>query len=330
MFDVAWSELDRSFEPDHLTALWIPKLAAPVAGEVQRFADLVVRLRAECPWDREQTHSSLTRHLLEESYEVLEALNALDESTGAGYDHLEEELGDLLFQIVFHSTLASEQGAFTLADVARGIHDKLVRRHPHVFGTVDVDGSADVVANWEQIKQAEKGRASVFDGIPSELPALLHARSRCRRRRRASGSIRRSSPPHSLTRSTPSDRNQTPTRSVACSWPAWASLGPTTSIPKLPCAPRPSGSATPVRPSRGDRRHQPPASDIARPTQIFWVVLSSYGPARTPRSSRRSAGGCRRWPSKLDPELLGRVVVVWASDTAQIFRAGVVGRVVGQ
>jgi len=175
VMEVDWSELDRSFEPDHLTALWIPRLTAPVAGEVQRFVELVARLRAECPWDREQTHASLTRHLLEESYEVLEALAALDESTGDGYDHLEEELGDLLFQIVFHTTLAGEQGAFTLADVARGIHDKLVRRHPHVFGSVEVAGSADVVTNWEEIKKAEKGRASIFDGIPSELPALLHA-----------------------------------------------------------------------------------------------------------------------------------------------------------
>ncbi len=175
VFDVAWSELDRSFEPDHLTALWIPKLGAPVAGEVQRFVELVARLRAECPWDREQTHASLTRHLLEESYEVLEALDSLDASSSAGYEHLEEELGDLLFQIVFHTTLATEQGAFTLADVARGIHDKLVHRHPHVFGTVEVDGSADVVVNWEQIKKVEKGRLSVFDGIPSVLPALLYA-----------------------------------------------------------------------------------------------------------------------------------------------------------
>ncbi len=175
VFEVAWSELDRSFEPDHLTALWIPVLAAPVAAEVTRFVELVTRLRADCPWDREQTHTSLTRHLLEESYEVLEAIAALDESTGDGYGHLEEELGDLLFQIVFHTTLAAEQGAFTLADVARGIHDKLVHRHPHVFGTVEVGGAADVVANWEQIKKAEKGRASVFDGIPSELPALLYA-----------------------------------------------------------------------------------------------------------------------------------------------------------
>ena len=109
---------------------------------MQRFVELVATLRAECPWDREQTHRSLTRHLLEESYEVLEAhRRRRPESTGAGYDHLEEELGDLLFQIVFHTTLATEQGAFTLADVARGIHDKLVRRHPHVFGDVEVDGS---------------------------------------------------------------------------------------------------------------------------------------------------------------------------------------------
>jgi len=91
------------------------------------------------------------------------------------YALLEEELGDLLFQIVFHTTLATEAGAFGLAEVARGIHDKLIHRHPHVFGLVEVAGSQDVVANWEQIKKVEKGRASVFDGIPAHLPALLYA-----------------------------------------------------------------------------------------------------------------------------------------------------------
>src|SRR5213079_2455750 len=150
-------DLDRDIEPDHLTSLYLPALAPPVASEVARFAELVATLRLRCPWDREQTHQSLTRHLLEETYEVLEAIESLPE----GVHHLEEELGDLLFQIVFHAALAAEEGAFTLADVARGIHDKLVHRHPHVFGDVAAHSADQVLANWEQIKQAEKGRASV-------------------------------------------------------------------------------------------------------------------------------------------------------------------------
>ncbi len=176
---VEWADLDRSFEPDHLTSLYVPELAEPVAGEVAAFVDLVATLRAGCPWDAEQTHRTLTRHLLEETYEVLEALDAVGDGgpdvEPEAYAHLEEELGDLLFQIVFHTTLATEAGAFGLADVARGIHDKLVHRHPHVFADVEVSGAGDVAANWEQIKKAEKGRSSVFDGIPSNLPALLYA-----------------------------------------------------------------------------------------------------------------------------------------------------------
>lgn len=176
---VEWAELDRSFEPDHLTSVYIPELAEPVAGEVAAFVELVAKLRAECPWDAEQTHRTLTRHLLEETYEVLEALDAVGDGAPDtdpdAYAHLEEELGDLLFQIVFHTTLATEAGAFGLGDVARGVHDKLVHRHPHVFGLVEVEGADDVVANWEQIKKAEKGRASIFDGMPADLPALLYA-----------------------------------------------------------------------------------------------------------------------------------------------------------
>jgi tetrapyrrole methylase family protein / MazG family protein len=175
--EVAWADLDRVVEPDHLTSLWIPRLAAPVAGEVVRFDELVRRLRADCPWDRQQTHRSLTRHLLEEAYEVLEAIEALDpdEPTAEQDAHLEEELGDLLFQVAFHARLGAERGSFTLADVARGVHDKLVGRHPHVFADVAVAGADDVVRNWEQIKKEEKGRASVFDGIPGTLPSLLYA-----------------------------------------------------------------------------------------------------------------------------------------------------------
>jgi len=176
---VAWADLDREVQPDHLTSLYLPAAAAPVAREVARFDELVRTLRTRCPWDREQTHRSLTRHLLEETYEVLEAIEALptdgeDADTGGAFEHLEEELGDLLFQVVFHSVLAAEEGHFTLADVARGIHDKLVHRHPHVFAGVRADTPAQVVTNWEQIKRDEKGRTSLMDGIGA-LPSLLYA-----------------------------------------------------------------------------------------------------------------------------------------------------------
>jgi tetrapyrrole methylase family protein/MazG family protein len=172
---VSWSDLDKVVEPDHLTSIYLPAGAPPVARDVARFAELVRTLRARCPWDREQTHRTLTRHLLEETYEVLEAIEALDEVNGEGFDHLEEELGDLLFQVVFHATLGAEEGWFTLADVARGIHDKLVHRHPHVFAGVQADTPAEVVTNWEQIKRDEKGRTSIMDGIGEGLPSLLYA-----------------------------------------------------------------------------------------------------------------------------------------------------------
>jgi tetrapyrrole methylase family protein/MazG family protein len=188
MWEVPWDELDRSFTPDHLTSLWIPQLTAPVAAELVHLDELVHTLRERCPWDREQTHGSLARHLLEESYEVLEAIDeitAIDEIEATGeieviddaaeelaVAHLEEELGDLLFQVYFHTTLAAEAGRFTLADVARGIHDKLVSRHPHVFGDLTADTPGDVATNWEAIKKAEKNRTSVTEGIPAALPAL--------------------------------------------------------------------------------------------------------------------------------------------------------------
>jgi len=183
VFEVAWDELDRAVVPDHLTSLWVPALEAPVAKELTRFVELVRELRLRCPWDREQTHESLTRHLLEETYETLEAIEGLAGPDGPA--HLEEELGDLLFQVCFHATLASEQGWFTLADVARSVHEKLVRRHPHVFGGPGaVDGevhdaaemrAGDVMATWERAKMEEKGRQSIMDGVPAALPALLHA-----------------------------------------------------------------------------------------------------------------------------------------------------------
>lgn len=182
--EVAWADLDRSVEPDHLTSLYIPRLAAPVAAEVVAFAELVRTLREQCPWDRAQTHMTLTRHALEEAYEVVEAIAAWDEATrtadeDAVFDaeeHLADELGDLLFQVVLHATLGAERGTFTLADVAQGIHDKLVRRHPHVFGAADEPDSVDdLLVSWEQLKKEERGASSVMDGLTDALPSLLWA-----------------------------------------------------------------------------------------------------------------------------------------------------------
>ena len=178
-------ELARWEAVDHLTSLYIPEMADAPAAELVRFGELVATLRAECPWDRSQTHRSLRRHLLEEVYEVLEAIDGLPEpaapggavAAGEGYEHLEEELGDLLFHVFFHATLAAEQGQFTIGDVVRQVDAKLRRRHPHVFGPAAgaLAGDESLDAGWEQIKRAEKGRSSAMDGIPEALPALLGA-----------------------------------------------------------------------------------------------------------------------------------------------------------
>lgn len=185
-----WADLDRTVTADHLTTVYIPALAAPVGFEYVRFHQLARTLREQCPWDIEQTHQSLVPHLIEESYEVVDAIAGLDPDDPSTDEHLIEELGDLLYQVEFHATIAEQAGRFTIADVAQGIHDKLVRRHPHVFGDVviahDGDGATDgdgapsavdtVLSNWEAIKRAEKGRTSVFDGIPTGLPSLAYAR----------------------------------------------------------------------------------------------------------------------------------------------------------
>jgi tetrapyrrole methylase family protein/MazG family protein len=175
--ETTWSELDRTVTADHLTSLWIPHLATPVGAEYVRFHQLTRVLREQCPWDIEQTHDSLIPHLLEESYEVVDAIHGLDADDPSTDEHLIEELGDLLYQIEFHATIAEQEGRFTIADVASGIHDKLVRRHPHVFGDL-VDNDLDteqVLSNWDDIKRAEKSRTSVFDGIPRSMPALAYA-----------------------------------------------------------------------------------------------------------------------------------------------------------
>ena len=139
-----------------------------------RLIDLVRvmdRLRSNCPWDQEQTHETLAKYLLEETYETLEAIDTGDR------DHLREELGDLLLQVAFHSRIAAENGeeGFTIDDVAAGIVEKLIRRHPHVFASVEAADAAAVEANWETIKAAEKQRTSVLEGIPLALPALALA-----------------------------------------------------------------------------------------------------------------------------------------------------------
>jgi MazG family protein len=135
--------------------------------------EVVERLRAPggCPWDREQTHRSLRPYLLEETYEVLEAIDRNEPGT------LREELGDLLLQVLMHSAIAMEEdGGFDIGDVADDVRAKMIHRHPHVFGDVAVDGPASVVVNWEKLKTAEKReRLSLLDGVPAAMPALAHA-----------------------------------------------------------------------------------------------------------------------------------------------------------
>ena len=139
-----------------------------VEKEFIEFVKIVKRLRKECPWDKEQTHSSLRRCLLEESYEVLEAID------NNNLDELKKELGDLLLQVVFHTSIAEEKNEFSLSDVINLETEKLVARHPHVFDNLKVSGSDEVKANWEKLKFKE-GRESILDGVPKELPALFKA-----------------------------------------------------------------------------------------------------------------------------------------------------------
>lgn len=148
--------------------------SAPTGTELLRLIEVMDQLRSPggCPWDAEQTHASLIQYLIEETYETVDAIDSGD------LEHLKEELGDLLLQVYFHARIAQEQTAgFNIDDVARAICDKLVRRHPHVFPTADgtladADSAAAVEANWQEIKNAEKKRTSVTDGVPTALPPL--------------------------------------------------------------------------------------------------------------------------------------------------------------
>jgi len=148
--------------------------------DIQKLVELVETLRSEsgCPWDREQTRETLKPMLIEEAYEVLEALDNEDSS------ELKEELGDLLFQVVFHAQIANERNEFHLGDVIDRLHEKMIRRHPHIFGDADMQTPQDILKNWEDIKAAERGvkstlspesEKSLLDGIPQNLPALYKA-----------------------------------------------------------------------------------------------------------------------------------------------------------
>lgn len=167
-------QIDRSQSIDITTALYIPPLQE--SSSFEAFQEIIAHLRAPdgCPWDREQTHLSLRKHLLEETYEALQALDMEDPSKIA------EELGDLLLQIVLHAQIGYEEGDFSMAEIIQGIYEKIIRRHPHVFGDVSVNGVGNVLSNWEKLKAAEReenGEAhrSLLDGVPTILPALSQA-----------------------------------------------------------------------------------------------------------------------------------------------------------
>jgi XTP/dITP diphosphohydrolase len=134
---------------------------------------MMARLRAECGWKAAQTHRTLAKHLLEETYETIEAIEALD--TGGSPDHLREELGDVLLQVYLHAAIAAQAGQFDIEDVARGLKEKMLRRNPHVFGDVAETDPARINETWEAVKAAEKERTDLLEGIPLELPALARA-----------------------------------------------------------------------------------------------------------------------------------------------------------
>lgn len=174
ILDISLYELDRIEWLDHLTSIFIPKVSNNIKKkyELDNLVNIMEKLRSNngCPWDKEQTHESLKPYLIEECYEVLEALEEMD------MDLLEEELGDLLLQIVFHSQLAREKGYFDMTDVITSICKKLISRHPHVFGNLKVDTAEKVLKNWEEIKREEKNEKSYAESlmrIPKHLPALM-------------------------------------------------------------------------------------------------------------------------------------------------------------
>lgn len=179
-------------EPDHLTSIFLADFQNP-SSKLGQLWETIRILRVQCPWDSEQTHQSLSRHLLEESYEVVEAIDemtvATNEEMDVAMDHLREELGDILIQVLFHSNLARESGWFSIEDVASSTDKKLKFRHPHVFGNVQATTAAEVVANWEQLKRVEKSRSSVLEGLSADLPSTLKAEKLYRKFKGLGGSL---------------------------------------------------------------------------------------------------------------------------------------------
>jgi tetrapyrrole methylase family protein / MazG family protein len=163
----------ETLETSTNTCLYVPPLGEGTSFE--SFAEIVAHLRAPdgCPWDKEQTHESLRKHLLEESYEAISAIDSGD------FTDMQEEFGDLLLQIVLHSQIANEEGQFSVNGVIQGIHSKIVRRHPHVFGDAQLDGVKGVLVNWEKLKEKErkdkKVEKGLLDGVPAALPAMSQA-----------------------------------------------------------------------------------------------------------------------------------------------------------
>ncbi|ENK0840085.1 nucleoside triphosphate pyrophosphohydrolase [Clostridium botulinum] len=166
-------ELDRQHNIDHLTSVYIPKVSNN-NYDFMDLLDIMDRLRGEdgCPWDKEQTHTSLKKYLIEESYEVIEAIDNKD------VDMLIEELGDVLLQVVFHSQIGKEDGFFEIKDVIQSICDKMINRHPHVFSDLEINNSNEVLENWDKIKSMEQGNETYTDSIrhiAKTLPALMRA-----------------------------------------------------------------------------------------------------------------------------------------------------------
>lgn len=168
-------ELDRNVTVNNLTSVYVPpvKEEQPLLKNFSKLREIIAELRGPngCPWDKEQTHESLKKYMIEETYEVIEAIDEDD------IDHLVEELGDVLLQVMLHAQIGEDEGYFSIDDIIEGISAKMIRRHPHVFGTGKADTSEEVIQNWQEIKKQEKGgtQASLLEGVSKALPNLLRA-----------------------------------------------------------------------------------------------------------------------------------------------------------